>query len=312
MKIIKNHNIGIVMYHYIRPLKKSPYPNLNGLEFYKFKKQINYFKNRYDILNFDDFLEILKSKKIPKKPSIILTFDDGYIDHYNYAFPYLVEKKISGIFYPPINVIKSSSALDVNKIHFILEKQTDRNDILSKIDIFLKKKVNKKISDFDLSKINFSSRYDSKKTILIKRLLQFYFDKSLRKNIIDYLFKSYVAINEKEFCKNLYLTKNNIIEMSKFNMKFGSHGSDHCWWNSLNKLSQEKELLDSKNYFKKINVDIENFSVCYPYGSFNLNTLKIMKKHNISFALTTRVGSVNKKNISEKFILPRYDTNDFI
>ena len=100
--------------------------------------------------------------------------------------------------------------------------------------------------------------------------------------------------------------------MSKFNMKFGSHGSDHCWWNSLNKLSQEKELLDSKNYFKKINVDIENFSVCYPYGSFNLNTLKIMKKHNISFALTTRVGSVNKKNISEKFILPRYDTNDFI
>ena len=92
MKIIKNHNIGIVMYHYIRPIKKSLYPNLKGLEFNNFKKQINYFKNKYDILNFDDFLEILKTKKIPKKPCIILTFDDGYIDHYNYAFPYLVEK----------------------------------------------------------------------------------------------------------------------------------------------------------------------------------------------------------------------------
>ncbi len=312
MKIIKNHNIGIVMYHYIRPIKKSSYPNLKGLEFYKFKRQINYLKNKYDILNFDDFLDILKSKKIPKKPCIILTFDDGYIDHYNYAFPYLVKKKISGIFYPPINVVKKSSALDVNKIHFILEKQTNRNDILSKIDIFLKKKVNKQISDFDLSKINFSSRYDNKKTILIKRLLQFYFDKSLRKKLIDYLFKLYVEINEKEFCKNLYLTKNNIIEMSKFNMKFGSHGSNHYWWNSLSKLNQEKELLESKNFFKKINVDIENFSVCYPYGAFNSNTLKLMKKHNISFALTTQVGSINRKNISKKYILPRYDTNDFI
>ena len=52
--------------------------------------------------------------------------------------------------------------------------------------------------------------------------------------------------------------------------------------------------------------------MCYPYGSFNLNTLKLMKKHNISFALTTKVGSINKKNIYNKYILPRYDTNDFI
>ncbi len=312
MKIIKNHNIGIVMYHYIRPIKKSLYPNLKGLEFNNFKKQINYFKNKYNVLNFDDFLEILKTKKIPKKPCIILTFDDGYIDHYNYAFPYLVEKKISGIFYPPINVIKKSSALDVNKVHFILEKQKDRNDILLKINGFLKKKIGKQISDFDFSKINFSSRYDNKKTVLIKRLLQFYLEKSLREKLINYLFKFYVGIDEKEFCKNLYLTKENIIEMSKFNMKFGSHGSNHYWWNTLSKLNQEKELLESRSYYKKININIENFSVCYPYGSFDLNTLKLMKKHKISFALTTKVGSINKKNISNKFILPRYDTNDFI
>ena len=40
--------------------------------------------------------------------------------------------------------------------------------------------------------------------------------------------------------------------------------------------------------------------------------LVIYKKHNISFALTTQIGSINKKNISKKYILPRYDTNDFI
>ena len=37
----------------------------------------------------------------------------------------------------------------------------------------------------------------------------------------------------------------------------------------------------------------------------------MIKKNNIKFALTTRVGSLNKKNIRYNFELPRHDTNDF-
>ena len=38
-----NNNIYIVMYHYVREIKNSKFPNLKGLEFEDFKKQINYF-----------------------------------------------------------------------------------------------------------------------------------------------------------------------------------------------------------------------------------------------------------------------------
>ena len=38
-----NNNIHIVMYHYVRNIKKSKHPNLKGLEFNNFKKQINYY-----------------------------------------------------------------------------------------------------------------------------------------------------------------------------------------------------------------------------------------------------------------------------
>ena len=34
----------IIMYHYVRPIKKSKYPNINGLEISDFIKQLNYFK----------------------------------------------------------------------------------------------------------------------------------------------------------------------------------------------------------------------------------------------------------------------------
>ena len=73
------------MYHYVREIKNSNYPNLKGLEFNQFKKQIDYFKKNFNILNNDDFSDILVNKKIPNKKSILLTFDDGYKDHYNYV-----------------------------------------------------------------------------------------------------------------------------------------------------------------------------------------------------------------------------------
>ena len=91
---IKNSTINVVMYHYVREIKNSRYPNLKGLEFKDFKKQIDFFCNNFNVLSNDDFVEIIQTKKIPTKPSIFLTFDDGYTDHYKYVFPYLKKKKI--------------------------------------------------------------------------------------------------------------------------------------------------------------------------------------------------------------------------
>ena len=65
MKKIKleNKNIYIIMYHYVQERKKSLFPKLKSLEFKDFKNQINYFKSKANILNNDQFYEILKTKK---------------------------------------------------------------------------------------------------------------------------------------------------------------------------------------------------------------------------------------------------------
>ena len=107
------------------------------------------------------------------------------------------------------------------------------------------------------------------------------------------------------------MNKNNIQELYKNNFSIGSHGYNHYWWEKINKNEQEIEIKKSINYFKKIKVFDKNFSVCYPYGSYNLQTLNLLKKYKIKFALTTRVGSVSEKNIKRFYELPRYDTNDF-
>lgn len=299
------------MYHYVREIKKSKFSTLKGLEFEDFKKQIDYFKKNFNIISNQDFVEILKTKKIPKKKSILLTFDDGYIDHWRYVFPHLRKKKVSGCFYPPVEAIKNNKILEVNKIHFILEKEKNTRKILNNIFYLSKKYFNRDEDSLEISKIDTKSRYDNKETILIKRLLQNHLPKLMREKITKKLFHLILNINEKEFAKKLYINENQIKEMYNNNMSFGSHGYEHIWWNKLDYKSQSDQLNKSLNYFKKIKIFNENFSVCYPYGGFNSDTIKILKKSDIKFALTTSVGNVNKKNIKDTFKLPRYDTNDF-
>ena len=299
------------MYHYVREIKKSKYPNLNGLEFNEFKKQINFFKKNFNILSNNQFIEIINSKKIPKKKSILLTFDDGYKDHYEYVYPYLKKKNIFANFYPPIINLKNKKVTDVNKIHFILEKEQNRDKILNLIFLFVKKYMNKDQDELKINKINTNSRFDDKKTILIKRLLQNHIPLLYREKIVDKIFSLILNTNEKEFSKKLYMNSSNIKELFKSNFTIGSHGYNHFWWGKINKKEQEIEIKKSIDYFKKIKVFDKNFSVCFPYGDYNIHTLGLLKKYKVKYALTTKVGYINSFNIKKPFIFPRFDTNDF-
>ena len=98
--------------------------------------------------------------------------------------------------------------------------------------------------------------------------------------------------------------------MYREKMDFGSHGVYHYWWQLLKKKEQEKEIINSRKFFENLGFNTNNFSVCFPYGSHNNDTISLLKRHNIKFALTTKVGEINKTNLKNNFTFPRYDTND--
>ena len=310
-KYIKEHSLNFVTYHYVRPVKKSLQPNLAALEFDEFKRQVDYFCNNFEVIAGDNLLEIINKKIITKKPKVILTFDDGYIDHYKYVFPYLRKKNISGYFYPPKKVIENKTVLDVNKIQFFLEKEQNRDKILKEIDNILIKKRNIQISDLDISSINLKSAYDNEKTVLIKKILQYFLPPDEKKIIIDELFGKITGENSALLAKKLYMNTGHVQEMNSEKMVFGCHGDNHVWLEFLSKENQKKEILDGINFLKKINIDVKNISVCYPYGSYNDDSLEILKELKISFALTVKNGNVNSNNIANKFEYLRFDTNLF-
>ena len=108
------------MYHYVRDLRNSRFPEIKGLDINLFKEQIGYLEKNYHFVTAEQVIDAFKAKeKLPAK-AVLLTFDDAYIDHFTYVFPILKHHHIQGCFYPPVKAITEHSVLDVNKIHFIL------------------------------------------------------------------------------------------------------------------------------------------------------------------------------------------------
>ena len=57
------------------------------------------FKDEYTIIKMEDLNNFFNGQSLPPKP-LLLTFDDGYIDHYT-EIPFLLDQGIQGSFFSP-------------------------------------------------------------------------------------------------------------------------------------------------------------------------------------------------------------------
>ncbi len=303
---------SIVTYHYVRPIKTGKYQEIKGLELDNFVKQIKSLKSHFHFITIQQLLDcIYNNKEIPTN-SMILTFDDGLKDHYQYVFPLLRKFNIQGLFFPSIKPIITKSVMDVHKIHFILANCKNVNELIS--DIFSLVKKHKKqwhLEDPEsyFQRLAISNRFDQKEIIFIKRILQRELPEQLRSKIVEKLFSRYVTKNEQYFSEELYLSVDNIKEMMESGMYFGSHGYSHEWLSFLSTSKLQTEIKKSKKFCEKIGVDKNYLTLCYPYGNYNDAVIKELKKHGFRAAFTT-IPNKTRLVKSNAFTLERYDTND--
>lgn len=309
----QDNSINIVAYHYVREIKQSNFPNLKGIELNLFKKQIKFFKKNFIMISAEELNYLIKHKTKAnfKKPLMLLTFDDGYLDHFKYVLPLLIKEKISGCFYPPIKIFKKK-ILKVNKLQFILSVTNDKRELINEIINYLKKK---KIRTNLLNKKRLHNykipEYDDNETILIKKILYKETTEHISNKICNFLFKKYIKTDQDKFSKNLYMSISNLKELENNNMHIGSHGTNHIMFKNLSDTKQKNEITKSLIFFKNNNIDIANISLCYPWGSYNQNSKKILKKLNINFALTSNSGNIMLNKKFDRYYLPRFDANEF-
>jgi len=114
------NDLTIVMYHYVRPIKKSKFSNIKGLELDGFERQLDHLSKNYSIVSTEQVINAVKYSKPLPNNACWLTFDDGYKDHFKYVLPELLIRNLHGAFFPPRVAIEEDQVLDVNLIHHIL------------------------------------------------------------------------------------------------------------------------------------------------------------------------------------------------
>ena len=111
------------------------------------------------------------------------------MEHYNIVQDILISNKITGSFFPVLDVIKNKKILDINKIHNIVSLESNEEILFNK-NIFLAKKFG--LTDKELKKFLKiflkKNRWDNKFINFFKRTLQYYYPTSIRAKIIDNLF----------------------------------------------------------------------------------------------------------------------------
>ncbi|MFC2355518.1 MAG: polysaccharide deacetylase family protein [Capnocytophaga ochracea] len=314
---MENQNLTVVMYHYVRDLKHSRYPSIKGLDVALFKEQVAFLKKHYSFVTVEEVIAATQGiHKLPSHP-VLLTFDDAYIDHFTYVFPILKNEGVQGAFYAPVKAIIQHKVLDVNKIHFILASTPEEkiSSLLKEIALLLDKYrevYHLESFEFYYKKLAQLDRFDTTEVIFVKRLLQVELVEELRNIITTELFEKIVGVEEGTFSRELYMSEDQMKCMVSAGMHIGSHGYDHYWLGSLPKEKQEVEIKESLKFIENIGGDIKHWTICYPYGNYNDDTITLLKENHCALGFTTEVklADINNQMGDNVFKIPRLDTND--
>ena len=245
--------------------------------------------------------------------ALLLTFDDGYIDHYTVVFPILQENKMQGSFFIPGKTISQDLLLDVNKIHFILAVAPVKElyeEVIRHIDDIIKTSECELPSKEELlSKYAKEERFDCKEIVFIKRMLQTVLPDEIRNRIVDELFQKFVGVKESVFANELYMNMDQIKCMKRNGMFIGIHGYDHYWLGNLSSEQMRNDITKALEVMDEF-IDCHRWVMNYPYGDYNEEVLKYVAAKGAVLGLTTKVA-VADLDIYAPLELPRLDCNDF-
>ena len=312
------NKLYISMYHYTRYIQNSRYPAIKGLEIEDFKKQLDFFKENFNVVTMEEVIEAVKEEKRLPEKALLLTFDDGYTDNYTVALPLLLERGLQGSFFVPAKPLDKGGLLEVNKIHFTLAKGDEKNIVRDILDysLIIKEKLREKlnIADRDILKELYkryavSNGRDTLDTSFIKKMLQEVLPAENRTEIIDILFDKYVDVSEEVLANELYVNKTQLKVMKKLGMFIGLHGYEHNHLALLSEEEQKKDLEAALCVMREF-IDEDAWVMNYPYGSYNEDTLRLAKSLRAVLGLTTRRGIADIKPDSA-LELARLDCNDF-
>jgi peptidoglycan/xylan/chitin deacetylase (PgdA/CDA1 family) len=306
--------LTIVMYHYVRDLARSRYPGIKGRTIEEFEGQLDYLRTHYTVTTTRAVVEASRGGHPLPPNACLLTFDDGFLDHYTVVFPRLLARGLSGSFYPPAVVAAGGRVLDVHKIHFILAATADREALARRVielidacrrDVEMPATEALKLEHWSASGVG-----DDAETAFVKRVLQKDpVPESIRARIVHALFVERVGVDEAVLARELYMDLPQLRAMVRSGMEVGGHGVGHVWLDQADADARRREIHGTRDFLADVHGDAPtDWVMCYAYGAHDEASRRLVSEAGAALGLTTEKGIA--RDLRTPLQLPRLDTND--
>ncbi|MBF8299650.1 MAG: polysaccharide deacetylase family protein [Acidobacteria bacterium] len=298
-----------VFYHYVRDVERTAFPGIRALSVAGLAAQLDWLEARFGVIDGATFERAVLTGVGFDRPTALLTFDDGFTDHYEHVFPLLRGRGLGGIFFVAGATLGSHPALlNVHKTHFLLSHlgaERFATDVAAALE-----REGVPVPAPHAGDREGVYRYDEAPDVRIKRILNYEAPYAVAHRVLSTLFERHIG-ESGAFARQLYLSPAQVREMAQGGMTFGFHTETHPVLSRLDLEAQRAELRDGPRLIGELTGQ-RTVSFCYPYGfshTYNADTLNVLEECGYSMAFNT-VRRETMFGQERRYELPRFDTRD--
>jgi peptidoglycan/xylan/chitin deacetylase (PgdA/CDA1 family) len=255
-----------------------------------FSELLDYLVEKTDVIKLSALPNLDLSTE-SKKLKIALTFDDGYKDNYDNAYPELLKRKIPASIFVASGYMGGDRYLWWDLISYIADNYSKLSEKNREI---IKKLFLQYGGDVDIENSNITSN-NVVNNLRIKSIAEINYVEQTISSIVtsEGLNKSRIMLNWSE-----------IKEMSNNGIDIGGHSVNHVYLNSCTKEELISEIRDCKNSIESFtDKKVENFA--YPDGRYNNDVCNALKDEGYKISVSTESNIFRR--CSNLFSVPRVD-----
>jgi peptidoglycan/xylan/chitin deacetylase (PgdA/CDA1 family) len=132
LSALQRHRAGgrrvlVLSYHRVvgdlaaEPLRTLPTLNISQKTF---RRQLEQLLETHDIVTIDEALAVLAGMERARRDVAVITFDDGYRDVFDWAFPAMRELNVTGVSYVPSSFVGTRKRLGHDRLWPVLQRMS--------------------------------------------------------------------------------------------------------------------------------------------------------------------------------------------
>lgn len=268
--------VAILMYHRVLPKKNAVDESVQPGMYVTpdvFDKQMSFLRENFQILSFHDLLEHRDKLANVKTCYCAITFDDGWVDNYVYAYPILKKYGIPATIFIPTAFVGQKKWFWQERFAYLLRYMDNLS--ISNVPLKYSRLINGLLGKRDRSEVI---------SLGIERLKDY--PESEISDIVE-IIKNAIGLDVPE--ERVILNWDEIREMSKNAISFGSHTKNHRILTKLPLEEVKRELKDSMQILVEQEINFVPV-LAYPNGNYDKDIQALAERCGYHAAVTTQFG----------------------